>query len=66
MGHSATLAGHALMSERGTKPDIEPRRVNVAEVPLAKVGADFGLSCVAFSPLDRNLSGGDGQAIRLP
>jgi hypothetical protein len=26
------------MSEKGPKPDIESRRVNVAEVPIAEVG----------------------------
>jgi len=33
-GKSATLAGHALMSEEGPEPDIKP--LNVAEVPRAE------------------------------
>ena len=33
LGHSATRAGDALMSEKGYEPDIEPLRSNVAEVP---------------------------------
>jgi hypothetical protein len=35
MGHSATCAADAPMSEKVSKPDTEPRRVNVAEVPQA-------------------------------
>ena len=35
LGQSATQAGHVLMSERRPKPDIKPRRVNVAGVPQA-------------------------------
>jgi hypothetical protein len=27
------------MSEKGSKPDIEPRRFNVADVPLADIRA---------------------------
>ena len=37
LGHSATSAGHALMSERGAEPDIEPRHMDVAEVPKADI-----------------------------
>jgi hypothetical protein len=32
-GQSPTLAGHAPMSEKGPEPDIDPRGVDVAEVP---------------------------------
>jgi hypothetical protein len=39
LGHSATSAGHALMSENGPEPDIKPRGVNVAEVPKADISA---------------------------
>jgi hypothetical protein len=37
LGHYATSAGHALMSEKSPEPDIKPRRVNVAEVPTAGI-----------------------------
>jgi hypothetical protein len=33
MGQQPTYAGHMLMSEKGSEADIEPRRLNVAEVP---------------------------------
>ena len=32
-----TIAGHPLMSEKGTEPDIELRCANVAELPEADV-----------------------------
>ena len=35
LGHSATCAGHTLMSEKGSEPAIEPLGLNVAEVPKA-------------------------------
>jgi hypothetical protein len=34
-GQLPTYAGHALMSEEGSEPDIESRRVEVAEVRIA-------------------------------
>ena len=37
VGHSATWAGHTLMSEKGSEPDIEPLGLNVAEVPITDV-----------------------------
>jgi hypothetical protein len=35
LGHLATQTGHALISEKGSEPDIELRRLNDAEVPEA-------------------------------
>ena len=35
LGHSATKAGHPLMSEEGSETDIAPRRLNVGQVPEA-------------------------------
>ena len=37
MGHSATCAADAPMSEKVSKPDTEPRRAHVTNVPEADV-----------------------------
>jgi len=37
MGHSATCAADAPMSEKVSKPDTEPRRAHVANMPVTDI-----------------------------
>ena len=49
MGHSATCAADAPMSEKVSKPDTEPRRAHVTNVPIADLTGPFFPSTQTFS-----------------
>ena len=64
MGHSATCAADAPMSEKVSKPDTEPRRSHVTNVPIADLMSPFFPSKQTFSASGMSLRAKSGPLLR--
>jgi hypothetical protein len=64
MGHSATCAADAPMSEKVSKPDTEPRRAHVTNVPIADLMGPFFPSKQTFSVSGMSLGAKSGPLLR--